>query len=70
MPEVLYRRSQFARAIGVSETTVKRWLAREEHEPGTGVKFIRLPTGERRIPSSEVDRILTLVGSDHGELNG
>lgn len=34
MQEVLYRRAQFARAIGVSETTVKNWLAREERESG------------------------------------
>lgn len=61
---VLYRRSQFARAIGISPTTVKHWLAREAHEPGSGVKFIRLPTGERRIPASEVERILGLAPSE------
>lgn len=70
MQEVLYRRAQFARAIGVSETTVKNWLAREEREPGTGVRFVRLPTGERRIPASEVERILRVVGSEHGGLLG
>jgi predicted site-specific integrase-resolvase len=55
---ILLRQAEFARQLGVSENTVKRWLLREESEPGTGVRFIRLPGGERRIPWSEVERIL------------
>lgn len=51
------RQSEFARQLGVSESTVKRWLSREAEQPGTGVRFIRLPGGERRIPSSEVTRL-------------
>lgn len=54
----LLRQAEFARQLGVAENTVKRWLRREEHAPGTGVRFVRLPGGERRIPSTEVDRIL------------
>ena len=51
----LYRRSEFARALGVSETTVKRWLDRGQ------IAFVRLPGGERRIPESELERILDPV---------
>ena len=58
MQPMLLRQSEFARQIGVSESTVKRWLAREESQPGSGVRFIRLPGGERRIPDSEVERLL------------
>ncbi len=58
MQSSLLRQAEFARQIGVSENTVKRWLSRETSQPGTGVRFIRLPGGERRIPSTEVDRIL------------
>jgi excisionase family DNA binding protein len=54
----LLRQSEFARYLGVSEQTVKRWLAREASVPGSGVRFIRLPGGERRIPYSELVRIL------------
>lgn len=54
----LLRQSEFARYLGVSEQTVKRWLAREANAPGSGVRFVRLPGGERRIPYSEVVRIL------------
>jgi len=54
----LYRQAEFARALGVSESTVKNWLRREERVPGSGVRFIKLPGGERRIPSSELSRIL------------
>ena len=52
MQSSLYRRSQFAREIGVSEATVKRWLDRGQ------IAFVRLPGGERRIPASELERIL------------
>lgn len=54
----LMRQAEFARQIGVSESTVKRWMTREEEHAGTGIRFVRLPGGERRIPSSEVERIL------------
>ena len=57
----LYRQAEFARALGVSESTVKNWLRREEQMSGSGVRFVRLPTGERRIPSSELSRILGSV---------
>lgn len=53
----LYRQAEFARMVGVSESTVKRWLAREERVPGSGVRFIKLPGGERRIPHSEFERL-------------
>jgi excisionase family DNA binding protein len=50
---MLLRQAEFARQIGVSESTVKRWLT-------TGrVAFVRLPGGERRVPSDEVERILS-----------
>jgi excisionase family DNA binding protein len=55
---MLLRQAEFARQVGVSESTVKRWLKREELEPGTGVRYVRLPGGERRIPYSELVRIL------------
>ena len=58
MQPFLLRQAEFARQLGVSESTVKRWLHCEELKPGTGVRFVRLPGGERRIPSSEVERIL------------
>jgi len=53
-----FRQAEFARQLGVSESTVKRWLRNEEQRPGSGVKFIRLPGGERRIPHSELERII------------
>jgi excisionase family DNA binding protein len=55
---MLLRQAEFARQLGVSEGTVKRWLKREEQLAGSGVRFVRLPGGERRIPSTEVLRIL------------
>lgn len=58
MHSILLRQAEFARQLGVAENTVKRWLQREERTPGTGVRFVRLPGGERRIPWSEVERIL------------
>jgi predicted site-specific integrase-resolvase len=54
----LLRQSDFARRVGVAEVTVRRWVRREETVPGTGVRFVRLPTGERRIPESEVEHII------------
>lgn len=54
----LMRQAEFARQLGVAESTVKRWLAWEERVPGSGVRFVRLPGGERRIPYSELVRIL------------
>jgi excisionase family DNA binding protein len=58
MQPYLMRQAEVARQLGVSEGTIKRWLTREEREPGRGLRFVRLPGGERRIPSSEIDRIL------------
>ncbi len=58
MQSSLLRQAEFARQLGVSENTVKRWLSRETSQPGKGVRFVRLPGGERRIPSTEVDRII------------
>ena len=55
MQMLLYRRAQFAREIGVSEATVKPWLDRRQ------ITFVRLPGGERRIPASELQRILKPV---------
>jgi excisionase family DNA binding protein len=52
------RPSELARELGVTAETVRHWLDREERKPGSGVRFIRLPGGERRIPSSELDRII------------
>lgn len=54
MQTMLLRQAEFARQIGVSEGTVRRWIA-------TGrVAYVRLPGGERRIVSDEVQRILTV----------
>lgn len=57
-PIVLLRRSEFARRLGVSKTTVRAWVLLGEEQPGAGVRSVRFPTGERRIPESEVERIL------------
>ena len=57
----LLRTSFAARRIGVSSSTLRSWYLREEEHPGTGLKFVRLPSGERRVPSSEVERLLTVV---------
>lgn len=53
MTHTLLRRSQFARELGVAESTVTRWVRQGV------VECIRLPGGERRIPQSELDRLLT-----------
>ena len=49
----LMRVGEFARRLGVSTQTVKRWLNRGE------VEYVRLPGGERRIPEAELDRLFT-----------
>ena len=54
----LFRRGEFARALGVSETTVNRWLADGK------IAFVRLPGGERRIPATELQRILEPLSSE------
>ena len=55
----LLRPGEFARELGVTTQTVKNWLDREERQAGAGLKFIRFPGGERRIPASELDRIFS-----------
>jgi len=50
------RVAQAARRIGVSEKTIRAWFKKEQEHPGTGLKFIRLPNGERRVPAEEADR--------------
>jgi len=44
--------SDFARRVGVAEVTVRRWIRRGR------LQYVQLPSGERRIPSTEVDKIL------------
>jgi len=69
MRSLLLRQAEFARQLGVSENTVKRWLKKEEAEPGSGLRFVRLPGGQRRIPSSEVARILGQWGDNDGPVS-
>lgn len=58
METELLRKSAVARRLSVAESTVDRWMKREERTAGTGIRFVRLPGGERRVPASEVDRIV------------
>lgn len=41
-----------AKALGVSAATVRNWEAKGY------IRALRLPSGQRRIPESEIDRIL------------
>lgn len=59
MERKLLRQADAARELGVSEGTIRNWLRLEEQNPGKGLLFVRLPSGERRIPASEIERILT-----------
>jgi predicted site-specific integrase-resolvase len=56
--KVLLRQSEAAHELSVSEGTVRNWMRREQRQAGSGLRFITLPSGERRIPASEIDRIL------------
>ena len=48
----LLRVGEFAAILRVNPRTVRRWLS-------SGlVKFVRLPSGERRIPGLELEAIL------------
>ena len=59
-PELL-RVGSAARLLGINEKTLRAWFRKEQEQPGTGLKFIRFPSGERRVPSSEIERLLTVV---------
>lgn len=50
--EQLMRPGEFARRLGVHSETVRRWLAKGDLE------YVRFPSGERRIPESELTRML------------
>ena len=53
------RPSEVARECSVTPQTVRNWMAREAREPGTGLRFITLPTGERRVPAEAVEKLLS-----------
>jgi len=46
------RVGEVAKHLGVNPRTIRRWLSRHQ------VKFYITPGGERRIPASEVERVL------------
>ena len=46
------RVGQVALILGVNPRTVRRWLTRHQ------IEFFTTPGGERRVPMSEVERIL------------
>ena len=46
------RTGQVAKLLGVNPRTVRRWLTRHQ------VEFFTTPGGERRVPTSEIERIL------------
>ena len=48
------RKGEFARRIGVNPATVGGWI-RQGH-----IAYVQLPSGERRIPVEEVERLLEL----------
>ncbi|WP_428912457.1 IS607 family transposase [Niallia sp. Krafla_26] len=50
--EKLYRLSEVARILAVSTRTIQRW------DVAGKIKCIRTPNGKRRIPESEIQRIL------------
>ena len=52
MNEKRYRLSEAAPLIGVSSVTLWRWCASGK------IASIKLPSGQRRIPESELTRIL------------
>ncbi|WP_164712338.1 helix-turn-helix domain-containing protein [Trueperella bialowiezensis] len=55
MAEKLYTTRQVSEMLNVSRQTVTRWCAEGY------ITYIELPTGQFRIPKSEVDRILVPV---------
>jgi excisionase family DNA binding protein len=56
-PELLTT-SRVAKLLGVSQSTVERWIALDR------LKAIKLPSGHYRVRRSEVDRILSDEGSE------
>ena len=50
--QIYLRTGQVANLLGVNARTVRRWLTRHQ------VEFFTTPGGERRVPVSEVERIL------------
>ena len=51
--EKMYKLSEAARIIGVSSVTLWRWC-----EAGK-ISNVKLPSGQRRIPASELARVMT-----------
>ncbi|MGJ9441496.1 MULTISPECIES: MerR family transcriptional regulator [Actinotignum] len=49
---------EVASLMGVSRTTVTRWCSEND------IRAVRLPSGQWRIPRSEVDRILAPVAEN------
>lgn len=58
------RLGEAARRTGVSADTLRRWI-RAGH-----VEYVQLPSGERRIPEGEVERVLTRHREAHGGSSG
>ena len=54
----LLRSGHVARVLGVNEKTLWAWYRMEDNEPGTGLRYVRLPGGERRVRTADLERIL------------
>lgn len=69
VPKRILTTREVASLMGVSRTTVTRWCSEND------IRAVRLPSGQWRIPKSEVDRILAPVAEDAspdnaGEVSG
>jgi excisionase family DNA binding protein len=54
------RTGQVATLIGVNPRTIRRWIAKNQ------IRSFTTPGGERRIPASEVERILHEIKESNG----
>ena len=57
MDSTLLRVGEVATLLGVHPKTVRRWLKADQ------LPWVRLPGGERRVPSDAVQRVLSREGA-------